>query len=208
MEMRKEYLKHLETHKKQGLYKCTWPTCGKKFPTSKGLREHYEKHQTKPQCEICGKFYSSMRSLRFHKRTYHAIMGVEKYECPHADCNAITRNKAEYDKHFQRHKKPFRYQCKQPSCPTGGNPQLGHTLTDTRNHHFAGQSSVDQQDCSNDVHPSENFINLDKPDGNIFNGLNIPDNVVVDIEDIDIEDVIDIPDDVNILDDFEIFCHK
>ncbi|EJD73380.1 hypothetical protein LOAG_19197, partial [Loa loa] len=79
--------------------------------------------------------------------------------------------------------------------PTGGNPQLGHTLTDTRNHHFAGQSSVDQQNCSNDVHPSENFINLDKPDDSIFNGLNILDNVVVDIEDIDIDDVIDIPDD-------------
>ncbi|EFO14076.1 hypothetical protein LOAG_14448, partial [Loa loa] len=116
METYMEYLKHLETHKEQGLYKCTWPTCGKKFPSTKRLQEHYEKHQTKLLCEICGKFYSCMQSLRLHKRTYHAIRDVKKYECPHPDCNAIIQGKSEYEKHFQRHKKPFRYQCKHPGC--------------------------------------------------------------------------------------------
>ncbi|EFO16498.1 hypothetical protein LOAG_12009 [Loa loa] len=120
------------------------------------------------------------------------------------------QDKGEYNKHFQTHNKPFLYQCKNPGCgkkfihpssfsmhkkscqhepqsPTEQNPQLGHTLPDTRSHIIADQYSVDQQDHSSDEHPSENFINLDKPDDSIFDDLNIPDNVVVNIEDINLE---------------------
>uniref|UniRef100_A0A1I7VC13 Uncharacterized protein n=1 Tax=Loa loa TaxID=7209 RepID=A0A1I7VC13_LOALO len=71
--------------------------------------------------------------------------------------------------------------------PRKGNPQLEHTLPDTRNHHTAGRSSVSQQDRSNDEYPSEKFNILDDLDGDIFDYLNIPDDVVVNIEDIDID---------------------
>ncbi|EJD73695.1 hypothetical protein LOAG_18895 [Loa loa] len=92
--------------------------------------------------------------------------------------------------------------------PTEGNPQLRHTLADIRNHHIAGQGSVGQQDGSNDEYPLENFNILGDLDGNIFDDLNIPDDVVVNIEDINIDDVVNIPDDANIPDDFEVFCHQ
>ncbi|EFO16700.2 zinc finger protein [Loa loa] len=81
---------------------------------------------------------------------------VKKYECPHVDCNATIQDKGEYDKHFQTHDKPFRYQCKLPDSAEG-NPQLGHTLADTRNHHIAGQGLAAQQDRSSGGYPPENF---------------------------------------------------
>uniref|UniRef100_A0A1I7V6U9 C2H2-type domain-containing protein n=1 Tax=Loa loa TaxID=7209 RepID=A0A1I7V6U9_LOALO len=91
------------------------------------------------------------------------------YMCPHVDCNATIQDKGKYDRHFQTHKKPFHHQCKHPGCGkeyyakssfsthiksrqhkpqdlTGGNPQLGHTLAYTRNHH--GQSSSGQRNYS------------------------------------------------------------
>ncbi|EJD73527.1 hypothetical protein LOAG_19055, partial [Loa loa] len=71
--------------------------------------------------------------------------------------------------------------------PREENPQLKHILADTQNHHTTGQSSVSQQDRSNDEHPSEKFNILDDPDADIFNYLNIPDDVVVNIEDINID---------------------
>uniref|UniRef100_A0A1I7VBZ8 RNA-directed DNA polymerase, eukaryota n=1 Tax=Loa loa TaxID=7209 RepID=A0A1I7VBZ8_LOALO len=67
-------------------------------------------------------------------------------------------------------------------------PLKGHTLADTRNHHIAGQSSVGQQDRSSDECPSERMNAFDDPDGIIFDGLNIPDDVVVEVEDINIDD--------------------
>uniref|UniRef100_A0A1I7VBV4 C2H2-type domain-containing protein n=1 Tax=Loa loa TaxID=7209 RepID=A0A1I7VBV4_LOALO len=113
------------------------------------------------------------------------------YECPHPDCNATMRGKREYDEHFKTHPKPFRYQCKHPiveKSQTEDNPQLGHTLADTRNHHIAGQSSVGQQDRSSNEYPLEKFNIIDDLDGSIFDDLNIPDDVVVEIEDINIDD--------------------
>ncbi|EJD73605.1 zinc finger protein [Loa loa] len=71
----KEYLKHLETHKEQGLYKCTWSTCGRKWRTLKLLRQHYEKHQPKLQCEICGSFFSYKNGLENHKKQRHGVRG-------------------------------------------------------------------------------------------------------------------------------------
>ncbi|EFO17894.1 hypothetical protein LOAG_10604, partial [Loa loa] len=73
IQMGKEYSKHLETHKEQGLYKCTWSTCGKKWRTLKSLRQHYEKHQSKLLCEICGSFFSYKKGLRRHKKQCHGV---------------------------------------------------------------------------------------------------------------------------------------
>ncbi|EJD73675.1 zinc finger protein [Loa loa] len=71
----KEYLKHYGTHKEEGLYKCTWSTCGRKFHTSKGLQQHYEKHQPKLLCEICGSFLSFKKGLGEHKKRCHGVRG-------------------------------------------------------------------------------------------------------------------------------------
>uniref|UniRef100_A0A1I7V6U5 C2H2-type domain-containing protein n=2 Tax=Loa loa TaxID=7209 RepID=A0A1I7V6U5_LOALO len=71
--MGKEYSKHLETHKEQGLYECTWPTCGKKCRTATALRQHYEKHQPKLLCEICGSFLSYKKGLGEHKKQHHGV---------------------------------------------------------------------------------------------------------------------------------------
>ncbi|EFO13399.1 hypothetical protein LOAG_15130 [Loa loa] len=132
------------------------------------------------------------------------------YECPHSDCNATMHGKTEYNEHFQTHPKPFRYQCKHPGCgkefeksttfskhkkfcqhksqsQAEDNPQLEHTLADTRNHHIAGQSSVGQQDRSSDEYLLERMNAFDDPDDSIFDGLNI-DDVAVDVEDINIDD--------------------
>ncbi|EJD73429.1 zinc finger protein [Loa loa] len=105
MQTFKEYSKHLETHKEQGLYKCTWSTCGKKFLTSKGLREHYEKHQTKSQCEICG-IFSSKRALLKHKRTYHAIRGhtlVDTRNHHIADQSLLGKQDHSGNEYFSKH---------------------------------------------------------------------------------------------------------
>uniref|UniRef100_A0A1I7VBU7 Midasin n=1 Tax=Loa loa TaxID=7209 RepID=A0A1I7VBU7_LOALO len=63
---------------------------------------------------------------------------------------------------------------------TEDNPQLEHTLADTRNQ---------QQDRSSDECPLVRPNVFDDPDGSIFDGLNIPDDVVVEIEDINMDDV-------------------
>uniref|UniRef100_A0A1I7VC19 C2H2-type domain-containing protein n=1 Tax=Loa loa TaxID=7209 RepID=A0A1I7VC19_LOALO len=73
IQTKEEYSKHLQAHKEQGLYECTWPTCGKKCRTPKLLREHYEKHQPKLQCEICGFFFSCKNGLRKHKKQCHGV---------------------------------------------------------------------------------------------------------------------------------------
>ncbi|EFO14723.1 hypothetical protein LOAG_13793, partial [Loa loa] len=105
---------------------------------------------------------------------------MKMHECPHVDCNATMHGKREYDEHFQTHPKPFRYQCKHPGCgQTEDNPQLEHTLADTRNQ---------QQDRSSDECPLVRPNVFDDPDGSIFDGLNIPDDVVVEIEDINMDD--------------------
>ncbi|EJD73766.1 hypothetical protein LOAG_18830 [Loa loa] len=72
--------------------------------------------------------------------------------------------------------------------PAEGNPQLGHTSADTRNLHIAGQSSVGQQDRSSDEYPLRKLNGFDDCDGSIFDDLDIPDDVVVDVEDINIGD--------------------
>ncbi|EFO12279.1 hypothetical protein LOAG_16254 [Loa loa] len=64
----------------------------------------------------------------------------------------------------------------------------GNIFADTRNHHIAGQSSVGQQDRSSDEYLLERMNAFDDPDDSIFDGLNIPDDVVVDVEDINIDD--------------------
>ncbi|EFO14804.2 zinc finger protein [Loa loa] len=146
-----------------------------------------------------------------HKCHNSCFSEVKKYKCPHINCSATVQSKTKYIEHFQTHDKPFHYQCKHPGCgkefrisstfsnhkkscqykpqnSAEGNSKLGRTLADTRNHHIACQSSVNQQDRSNDEYLSEKFNILDDLDGSIFDDLNIPDDVVVDVEDINIDD--------------------
>ncbi|EFO15725.1 hypothetical protein LOAG_12782 [Loa loa] len=136
---------------------------------------------------------------------------MKMHECPHVDCNATMRGKREYDEHFKTYPKPFRYQCKHPDCgkefhqsslffqhkkfcqhksksQTEDNPQLKHSLADTRNHHIAGQSSVGQQDRSSDECPLVRLNVFDDADGSIFDGPNIPGDVVVNVENINMDD--------------------
>uniref|UniRef100_A0A1I7V6U2 Zinc finger protein n=1 Tax=Loa loa TaxID=7209 RepID=A0A1I7V6U2_LOALO len=106
-----EYSKHLETHKEHGLYKCTWSTCGKKWRTLKLLRQHYEKHQPKLQCEICGSFFSYKRALGEHKKQYHEVRVGQKYKCRY--CNATMQTKEEYSEHLETQKE---YNCTWLGC--------------------------------------------------------------------------------------------
>uniref|UniRef100_A0A1I7VC02 Pectate lyase n=1 Tax=Loa loa TaxID=7209 RepID=A0A1I7VC02_LOALO len=71
---------------------------------------------------------------------------------------------------------------------TEDNPQLKHSLADTRNHHIAGQSSVGQQDRSSDECPLVRLNVFDDADGSIFDGPNIPGDVVVNVENINMDD--------------------
>ncbi|EJD73674.1 hypothetical protein LOAG_18914 [Loa loa] len=166
VQTRKEYSKHLEMHKKYGI---TCPECGKTFYSSRGFRHHEDAHQPQSQCEICNNSFSYTTTLQQHKRLKHGITDMKKYECPHINCNATMQGKIEYNEHFQTHDKPFRYQCKHTGCgkefhtssslsihknsckrkpqsPTETNPQLGHTLANTRNNY--GQSSLGQPNYS------------------------------------------------------------
>ncbi|EFO12784.1 hypothetical protein LOAG_15749 [Loa loa] len=65
---KKEYSEHLKTHKVQGSYKCTWPTCEMKCRTLCTLRQHYEKHQPKLLCEGCGSLFYRKDVLEKHEQ--------------------------------------------------------------------------------------------------------------------------------------------
>uniref|UniRef100_A0A1I7VXU6 Zinc finger protein n=2 Tax=Loa loa TaxID=7209 RepID=A0A1I7VXU6_LOALO len=121
VQTRKEYLKHLDMDKK---YSFTCPECGKTFYSPKRFQHHEDVHQPKSQCEICNSSFSYTTTLQQHKRLKHGITDMEKYECPHVDCNATMQGKIKYNEHFQMHDKPFRYQCKHTGC--GKNSTFRH----------------------------------------------------------------------------------
>ncbi|VIO96966.1 Uncharacterized protein BM_BM17662 [Brugia malayi] len=63
-----EYLAHRKTHGQPFIYECKVPGCGQTFDCIPSFCAHKQTHQTHLQCAYCGKLFSSVTTLKSHKK--------------------------------------------------------------------------------------------------------------------------------------------
>ncbi|KAK6107156.1 hypothetical protein QQG55_27065 [Brugia pahangi] len=63
-----EYLAHRKTHGQPFIYECKVPGCGQTFDYIPSFCAHKQTHQTHLQCAYCGKLFSSVTTLKSHKK--------------------------------------------------------------------------------------------------------------------------------------------
>ncbi|VIO92977.1 Uncharacterized protein BM_BM17460 [Brugia malayi] len=65
---RNEYITHRKTHGQPFIYECRVPSCGRTFDHESTFYNHIQTHEPRPQCEDCGKFFTTRNMLQYHKK--------------------------------------------------------------------------------------------------------------------------------------------
>ncbi|EFO15594.2 hypothetical protein LOAG_12915 [Loa loa] len=147
-------------------YQCKYTGCGKEFRVQTSFSRHKKSCKHNPQCK------NFLGATKQNPQLEHTLAETRKDHI--ADRSSVGQQDHLSDDYL-----PENFNIGSPDInildycyfaavgATEGNPQLGHTLADTRNHHIADQSSVGQQDHSSDDYLPENF-NIGSPDINIL----------------------------------------
>uniref|UniRef100_A8PU22 C2H2-type domain-containing protein n=1 Tax=Brugia malayi TaxID=6279 RepID=A8PU22_BRUMA len=64
----KEYITHRKTHGQPFIYECRVPGCGRTFDYDSTFFNHKQTHEPHPQCEGCGRFFTTRNALKSHKK--------------------------------------------------------------------------------------------------------------------------------------------
>ncbi|KAK6109261.1 Zinc finger C2H2 type family protein [Brugia pahangi] len=112
----KEYLTHKKTHGQTFIYECKVSGCGRTFDYKSTFYNHKQTHKSHPQCECCGKFFTSKDGLTKHKKCCQKKSHGRSYECFYPGCALSTKTYNEYIAHKKTHGEPFIYECKVPGC--------------------------------------------------------------------------------------------
>ncbi|VDN95654.1 unnamed protein product [Brugia pahangi] len=113
---RNEYVTHRKTHGQPFVYECRAPGCGRIFSSESSFRKHKETHIPHPQCEDCGKFFTTRNGLQNHKKRCPTKSHERCYECLYPRCAMVTKSRNEYLTHRKTHGQPFVYECRAPGC--------------------------------------------------------------------------------------------
>ncbi|VIO93031.1 Uncharacterized protein BM_BM17470 [Brugia malayi] len=113
---RNEYITHRKTHGQPFIYECRVAGCGRIFNHDSTLHTHKQTHESNPQCECCGKFFSSINALFRHRKLCQIKSRGKSYECLYPGCAVIATSRKEYITHRKAHGQPFIYECRAPSC--------------------------------------------------------------------------------------------
>ncbi|VIO99659.1 Uncharacterized protein BM_BM17077 [Brugia malayi] len=65
----KEYITHRKTHGQPFIYECRVPGCGRTFDYDSTFFNHKQTHEPHPQCEGCGRFFTTRNALKSHKKS-------------------------------------------------------------------------------------------------------------------------------------------
>ncbi|XP_077321630.1 uncharacterized protein LOC143955461 [Lithobates pipiens] len=92
----------------QGELKCSYPNCGKSFPSESRLAEHQSLHTGGKlySCPVCGKFFSRKFNLSQHQRLH---TGEKPYSC--SECGKCFSQKAHLGIHQRYHTGEKPYSC-------------------------------------------------------------------------------------------------
>ncbi|VIO92480.1 Uncharacterized protein BM_BM17417 [Brugia malayi] len=113
----KEYITHKKSHGQPFIYECKVPSCGRTFHHGSSFRNHKQTHEPHPQCEGCGKFFTSRNQLLYnHQKHCQTNFRERSYECLYPGCTMITKNYKEYVIHKKTHGQPFIYECRVSGC--------------------------------------------------------------------------------------------
>ncbi|VIO92975.1 Uncharacterized protein BM_BM17458 [Brugia malayi] len=65
---RKEYLTHRKAHGQPFIFQCKVTGCERIFNNESSFQKHKQTHEPHPQCEDCGKFFTTRNGLQKHKK--------------------------------------------------------------------------------------------------------------------------------------------
>ncbi|KAK6102995.1 Zinc finger C2H2 type family protein [Brugia pahangi] len=112
----KEYITHKKIHGQPFIYECRVAGCGRTFNHDSTFHSHKQTHESNPQCEDCGKFFSTMNILFRHRKLCQIKSRGKSYECLYPGCTVIPTSRNEYVTHRKTHGQPFIYECRAPGC--------------------------------------------------------------------------------------------
>ncbi|XP_055544117.1 zinc finger protein 155-like [Wyeomyia smithii] len=103
---------HLNRHVNIRPYECGAPDCKRKFHCKIALRLHTRgRHSDKRlPCDLCGKVYSSTKTLYHHKKETHS---ERRFKCEL--CELCFVSNARLNRHMMTHSDTFEFKC--PHCP-------------------------------------------------------------------------------------------
>ncbi|XP_053696066.1 zinc finger protein 62 homolog [Sabethes cyaneus] len=103
---------HVNRHANVRPYECSVPNCGIKFHCKIALRLHSQgRHSDKRlPCDICGKVYSSTKTLYHHKKETHS---EKSFKCDL--CTLCFVSNSRLNRHMMTHSDTFEFKC--PHCP-------------------------------------------------------------------------------------------
>ena len=100
-------IQHAKKTRKRA-FKCY--LCVKRFPSTKGLNDHFRKTHEGLDCDVCGRDFNSPLSLKKHSYVH----GLRPHRCQF--CGKDYPFKSERDIHENTHTKAVRFTCKREGC--------------------------------------------------------------------------------------------
>ncbi|VIO93032.1 Uncharacterized protein BM_BM17471 [Brugia malayi] len=112
----KEYIAHRKAHGQPFIFQCKVTGCERIFNSESSFQKHKQTHEPHPQCEDCGKFFTTRNGLQKHKKICQTKSRGKNYECLNPGCAMVTKSRKEFITHKKTHGLPYIYECRAPGC--------------------------------------------------------------------------------------------
>lgn len=122
--------RHQLSHVNENIYKCK--ECDQSFTTQVGMQAHFNRFHAIERpflCEVCGKLFSSLRQLNYHKRCFCNDTPKFFFRCKL--CKATFESRAESQNHTKS-VHPSKIKC--DHCEKLFKTNLGRKIHQAKNH--------------------------------------------------------------------------